>query len=80
MLQYKNHEIVPQVVCFDMRYFVSGEGFFFESFESIERAKREIDKWIAKKFIKDILNNIESQIEVDKDIIVECVKELVLND
>lgn len=79
-MEYKGYIIESQIVCFDIRFFVYGEGFIFEHFKDIETAKKEIDKRIVKKYINDTLNNISSKIEVDKDIIVECIREIFLKD
>ena len=79
-MEYKGYVIESQIVCFYIRYFVYGDGFIFEHFKDIESAKKEIDKRIAKKHINDKLDNISQEIGVDKDIIVECIREIFMKD
>lgn len=78
MIKYKNYEIIPQTVCFSIRYFVYGDGFCgFEHFESISIAEKEIDKRIAHKFLENILNGICLKMDISKDILLECITDLL---
>lgn len=80
MIEYKGYTITPMNICFSIMYCVVGENLTCEYFEDVTSAKRKIDKTIALKFVDDSLDNIALKIEVDRDIIVECIRELVLND
>lgn len=80
MIEYKGYIIAPINICFSIMYCVVGEDIICEYFKDYTSAKRKIDKTIALKFVNSYIDDIASKIEVDKDIIVECIRELVLKD
>lgn len=76
--EYKGYIIQPSVVCFDLRYFVFGDGFTFNHYKDICDAKKAIDKYITKKCLNNLIENISREIGVDKNLMIECFKEMVM--
>lgn len=77
---YKGYIIKPTIVCFDIRYFVYGEGFVHDCYKDITEAQNAIDKYIAKSYLHKMLNSISDKINVSEEIVIESFKDIILND
>ena len=65
--RYKGYTIEPKVVCFDIRYFVYGDGFIYSHYEDIVAAKEAIDEYIATKYVNKLLEHMSAEAGVSKD-------------
>lgn len=77
---YKNYIIKPEIVCFDLRYFVYGEGFAYNHYADIDKAKEAIDNYICNNYIKSLITNISNKLDVNEDIVLESFKNIILYD
>lgn len=77
-MEYKGYEIITGAVCFDVRWFIYGEGeygndFFGRHFESYEKACEAIDEYIVKTFLENKLDEISKKLDIKKEVILKCL-------
>lgn len=78
MIRYKGYTIEPRVVCFDIRYLVFGEGFYFEHFKTIPDAKRAIDKHIVKRMVDSMIDSLAAAADVNRSLVHEVIQEIFM--
>lgn len=76
--KYKGYIIQPAVLCFNLRYFVYGEGFTYRHYEDICEAQKAVDKYIARKFWNDKLDTMSTENGIDKKVLLESLLEILV--
>jgi len=77
-IEYKGYIIEPMIMSFDIRYAVFGEGFVFKKYKTIEDAKRDIDKYLAQKYVNNLLEQISFDAGISKEMMLETLKEMLI--
>jgi len=78
-ITYKEYIIKPEIVCFDIRYFVYGEGFTYNHYADITQAQNAIDTYICEKYLNNLIYNISNELNVSKDIVLNSFKNIILS-
>lgn len=81
-MEYKGYEIITGAVCFDVRWFIYGEGeygndFFGRHFESYEKACEAIDEYIVKTFLENKLDEISKKLDIKKEVILKYLSRIM---
>ena len=76
-MEYKGYTLIPEAVCFDVRWFVYGDGFFGLSYETYEKACEAIDQDIAKTYINNLLDKTSKELDVSREILIGCLKNII---